>query len=114
MWLALAVTPAVGFCGRAEEDHKAQAPPGFSPEAEDCGYSSVSLTRAKESLGWAPGLRLVSLAHTLGFIPLQGLQRVLSALAVTPLGPERQVSEQPRVCQLCPLGLIPTCPFSSI
>lgn len=92
--MALAVTPAVGFCGRAEENQKAQAPPGLSPEAEDCGYSSVLLTRAKESLGWAPGLRLVSL----DFTPLQGLQRVLSALAVTSPGPERQASGQPRVC----------------
>lgn len=106
--MALAVTPTVGFCGRTEEDHKAQAPPGLSPEAEDCGYGSVQLTRAKESLGWAPGLRLVSLAHTLDFTPLQGLQRVLSALAVTSPGPERQASGQSRVCQMCPLGLIPT------
>lgn len=56
--VVLAGTPTVGFCRRAEEDRGAQAPPGFSPEAEDCGYSSVLLTRAKESLGWAPGLRL--------------------------------------------------------
>lgn len=50
----------------------------------------------------------MSLAHTLDFTPLQSLQRVLSALAVTSPGPERQASGQPRVCQLCPLGLIPT------
>lgn len=106
--VALAVTPTVGFCRRAGEDHKARAPPGFSPEAEDCGYSSALLTKAKESLGWVPGLRLVSLAHTLDFTPLLGLQRVLSALAVTSPGPERQALGQPRVCQLCPVGLIPT------
>lgn len=50
----------------------------------------------------------MSLAHTLDFTPLQGLQRVLSALAVTSPGTQRQASGQPRVCQLCPLGLIPT------
>lgn len=78
------------FCGllrRAEEDHKAQAPPGFSPEAEDCRCGSVLLTRA--GLGARP--ETMSLAYTLDFTPLQGL-------AVTSLGPERQTSRQPRMC----------------
>lgn len=49
--VARAVTPAVGFCGRAEEDHKAQAPPGFSPEAEDCGYAQLCSLELKKA--WA-------------------------------------------------------------
>lgn len=104
------VAPAVGLCvvlRRTAEHRPARAFPG----SRDWRYSSVLCTRAKERLGWPPGLTLVSLAHFLDFTPLRGLQRVPSALALTSPGlrglrgsPQRQ----PTACRLCTPGLLLT------